>query len=206
MCEAGIQMFHQGSDVIPAETGGCVSSGFAHGSREVEVGGQPADGRTERLWVPRDDEAGLGFPHDLGCPDFRRDYYRNAASHSLEHGITKVFRVRRQHEQPRCGEQTLLFGSNNGAGQNANSIRNPQLCSKFYKFGNEILVVGATTASVPDRVRANACKSRSRPFFQLSLPQEQHEQLFRCYRLHVRRDVTICGNRLPQPVRRSISR
>ena len=104
MCEAGIQMFHQGSDVIPAETGGCVSSGFAHGSREVEVGGQPADGRTERLWVPRDDEAGLGFPHDLGCPDFRRDYYRNAASHSLEHGITKVFRVRRQHEQPRCGE------------------------------------------------------------------------------------------------------
>jgi hypothetical protein len=35
MCEAGIQIFHLGSDVIPAETRGCVSSGFAHGSREV---------------------------------------------------------------------------------------------------------------------------------------------------------------------------
>jgi len=55
MCEAGIQIFHLGSDVIPAETGGCVSSGFAHGSREVEVGGQPADGRTEWLSVPRND-------------------------------------------------------------------------------------------------------------------------------------------------------
>jgi hypothetical protein len=53
MCEAGIQIFHLGSDVIPAETRGCVSSGFAHGSREVEVGGQPADGRTEWLWIPR---------------------------------------------------------------------------------------------------------------------------------------------------------
>ena len=55
MCEAGIQMFHPGGDVIPAETRGCVSSGFAHGSREVEVGGQPADSRTEWLWVSRDD-------------------------------------------------------------------------------------------------------------------------------------------------------
>ena len=74
MCEAGIQMFHPGGDVIPAETRGCVSSGFAHGSREVEAGGQPADGRTEWLWIPRNDEARPRCPHDLGCPDFRRDY------------------------------------------------------------------------------------------------------------------------------------
>jgi hypothetical protein len=33
-------MFHPGSDVIPAETRGCVSSGFAHGSRETEIGDQ----------------------------------------------------------------------------------------------------------------------------------------------------------------------
>ena len=56
---------------------------------------QQADGRTERLWVACNDEAGPGFPHDLGCPHFGRDHYRNAAPHSLEHRVTKVFRVRR---------------------------------------------------------------------------------------------------------------
>src|SRR5262252_10801303 len=104
MFEAVVQIFHLHSYVVPGETLGVPSSGFAHRSSEAEVGDQQADGRTEWLWFPRNDEAGRGLPHDLGCPDFRRDYYRNAASHSLEHSITKVFRVRWQHEQPRCGE------------------------------------------------------------------------------------------------------
>ena len=34
-----VEIFHLGSDVIPAEKRGCASSGFAHGSREVEVCG-----------------------------------------------------------------------------------------------------------------------------------------------------------------------
>jgi len=40
--------------------------------REAKIGDQQTDGRTERLQVPCDDEAGTGSPHDLGYPDFRR--------------------------------------------------------------------------------------------------------------------------------------
>src|SRR5262245_60338849 len=86
-----VQIFHLTGDVTPAEMRGCLSSGFAHGSCEVEVGGQPAGSRTDRLWVPCNHEAGAGSSHDLGCPYFRRDHYRDAASHGLEHGVTKVF-------------------------------------------------------------------------------------------------------------------
>src|SRR5262245_44919740 len=140
MFEAVIQIFHLHGDVVPGETRSVSSSSVAHGSREVEIGDQQADGRTERLWFTRNDEAGSGLTHDLGCSHFGRDHHRNAASHRLEYGVTKIFRVRRQYKQPRCSEQALLFRSNNGAGQDANSVRDPQLCGKFYKFRSEILV------------------------------------------------------------------
>ena len=81
--------------MIPTEMRGGVSlSGFAHRSRKIKVGHQKADSRTERLYISCNDEASPRSPHDLGCPNFGRDYYGNDAPHSLEHGVPKVFRVR----------------------------------------------------------------------------------------------------------------
>ena len=42
-----------------------------------------------------------------------------------------------------CGEQVLLFRSDNRAGQDANSVGDLQLCSKLHKLGAEFLIVGA---------------------------------------------------------------
>jgi hypothetical protein len=43
--DAFVQMFHLGSNVIPAEMRGSVpSSGFAHGAGENKIGGQQVDG------------------------------------------------------------------------------------------------------------------------------------------------------------------
>jgi hypothetical protein len=36
-----------------------------------------------------------------------------------------------------------IRGSNNGAGQDANSVRDPQVCGKLFELGSEILVIGA---------------------------------------------------------------
>src|SRR5215472_18422811 len=70
-----------------------------------------------------------------------------------------------------CGEQMLLFGSDNRAGQDANSVGDLQLCSKLYKLGLNFSSSVPTMASTPAGVQANARSSRSRPFFQLSLPK-----------------------------------
>jgi hypothetical protein len=81
MSEAGIQIFHLGSDVIPAETRGWYrpASPMDRARLRSAVNRPMAE---PSGWVPRNDEAGPRFAHDLGGPDFRRDDYRNAAPHA----------------------------------------------------------------------------------------------------------------------------
>ena len=144
MFEAVVQIFHLGSDVIPGEMrGGVSSSGFAHRSGEAEVGGQQADGRTERLRSPVTTRP---------APDFR------TISAAPTSGVTTTGTPRRIASSTVLPKFSEYEGSTKSrAAANRRSFSDPitvrgrmrtrsairRSAGKLYKLGSEILVVGA---------------------------------------------------------------
>jgi hypothetical protein len=76
------------------------------------------------------------------------------------------------------GEQALLFGSNNGAGQDANSVRDLQLYSKLYKLWAEFLVVRAHNGKYSGWGTGECTKQPIEAFLPTESAKEQHERLF----------------------------
>ena len=79
-------------------------SGFAHGSGAIRIVQEADDCGAKSRRIALRNYAAPRLSHDLGRPHFRRDHHRHATPHGLQHGNAEILRVRRQHEEPRCGE------------------------------------------------------------------------------------------------------
>jgi hypothetical protein len=71
-----------------------------------------------------------------------------------------------------------LFGSDNRAGQDANSVGDLQLCSKLYKLGAEFLVVGADNGEYSSWSTGECTKQPIEAFLPAEPAEEQHNWLF----------------------------
>ena len=133
------------------------------------------------------------FPHDVGGAYFRRYDHRHATPHGFEHGVAKILRIGSEHEDPRCSEQTLLIGSDNGTRQDANPVRNSQVSSKLHKSRSEALIVRAHNGEFACPGARECAQKPIQSLFPAEPPEKQNERLLRGNRLDVCGYLAIAG-------------
>src|SRR5262249_28580882 len=125
------------------------------------------------------------LPNDVGGAYFQRYDHRHPTPHSFEHGVAEILRIRSKCENPRCSEQTLLFGSDNGTRQDSNSVCNSQISGKLHKSLSESLIVRAHNGEFACLGARECAQKPIETFFPAEPPEKQNERLLRGNRLDV---------------------